>query len=119
MAAQKYYIDKLMRQAAGAPAGRTRGLIKAAVPEEPVANAIFIQWLLEESRPAGHAQLAAINGALQKRYLKQLGRDAPGIDSATVAKLKRDGITMRWPRATAARTTSRNARRTECPFRCR
>jgi hypothetical protein len=80
VSAQNYYINSLLRQAG---TGRQRGkltvseaqkLIYSMVEEEVLANALFIDWLVENVQPANAANLTSINEALRWHYLDQVQR---------------------------------------------
>jgi hypothetical protein len=105
--AQRYYIDALTNEARTAPETvdraeieRIRELIYDRVEDDILANALFVDYLLETVQPDERAQISAVNNALRwHHFLYGLDRPRPqedrwtkGIDPDTAAELEENGV---------------------------
>lgn len=106
---QRTYIARLLSQAESGlhetgldehQIARTRALIDRADEDEILANALYIDWLIDKVQPEERAHLTSINNAMRWRYyLETLGEERPtkgtwskGIDPAAAKELVAEGI---------------------------
>jgi hypothetical protein len=102
--AQSYYINSLLRQVVTGPqqgklaVNEAQKLIYAMVGDGILANALFIDWLVENSKPTNAANLISVNGALRLYYLEKLEQarskdsKSKGIDRDAAERLEKAGI---------------------------
>jgi hypothetical protein len=101
---QRQYIETLRRQAeaiGGLSIGPTQALIASQVNDDLLANALFIEWLLDQVRPDERANMKAVNAAMRAHYLDKLRpsslsrrerHDTKGVGSAIAQRLLANGI---------------------------
>jgi len=79
--AQKYYIDTLLKAAKAGQAPNdltddrieeTQKLIYSLVEDEILANALFVDWLIEKAQPQNIAHLTSVNNALRWYYVLEI-----------------------------------------------
>jgi|GEM_PF-1734529 len=82
--AQKYYIDTLRKNAqvrreeinlTDNVIQETQNLISSLVEDKILANALFIDWLIEKVRPNNIAHLTSVNNALRWHYVLKIQRE--------------------------------------------
>jgi hypothetical protein len=84
-ATQQVYIARLEPGVAGA--AEMRAQLRAETPDDIIANARYIAWLLERTNDAQHATIKAVNGAI--RMLR--ARDVPDGDLEIAARATYNG----------------------------
>lgn len=98
---QNYYISTLLTQSRDLrSAKKIRALIAGQVSDSILANALFIDWLVDKQNPANTAHLVSVNGALRWRYILELQTDtrlrewldSKGINPEIARKLEDNGI---------------------------
>ena len=81
---QKYYIQKLLNEnerrdkrlrLPGARIDESRSTIASEVDDETLANALFLDWLIEKTQPENTAQLTIANNALRWHYVGKIQKD--------------------------------------------
>lgn len=102
--AQKYYILTLQKEPESSQAGaQVRKLIESLVDDEILANALFIDWLIETVEPDNLAHLTSVNNALRWYYVLNIQGDpvlptgnewSKGIKSEIAQQLEREGLTV-------------------------
>jgi hypothetical protein len=101
--AQRYYIRTLRESAVGRDAlafDATRAIVDREVQDRVLADAIYIDWLIEAVEPSNAATLTAINGALRWHYIDVLAgrewsadeREWKGVGKSTVDRLRERGV---------------------------
>ena len=101
--AQRYYIDSLIAQARERKAiafDEARKTIDDAVKDRVLADATYLDWLIDVVDPDNAATLRAINNALRWRYMFDLGkvewtqdqRDWKGLGKDIAKRLRDRGI---------------------------
>lgn len=107
--AQEFYIDTLMKQAEAIPdpgeltrrsMQQTQREISNLVEDDILANALFIDWLIEKLQPDNTAHITSVNNALRWYYYLDILRNNPpdgnswtkGIEPEAAKELEANGI---------------------------
>lgn len=72
--AQSYHIAALERSASS-EARATRETIDGLVDDEVLANALYLDWLIDAAEPRDRAHVVSVNNALRWRYVYEFQRD--------------------------------------------
>lgn len=101
--AQRYNIETLRaaaRDRKGIALAETRTLIDSAVNDRVIADAIYLDWLIDVVEPENAATLRAINNALRWHYMDELSkrdwsqdqRDWKGVGRDIASRLRERGV---------------------------
>ena len=101
---QEKYIEELsnLRQAKQLPVSNISKLIYELVPDPVIANALFLDWLIENTKPENEAVITLHNSALRWDYISRFKPDlmpknnrfGKGVDPAVARKLEDAGISV-------------------------
>lgn len=110
LAAQEHYIQTTwdsLKKVSPSLGLEIKNAIYNAVDDKTLANALFLDWLLEKVQPKNVAHLTVTNNALRWYYVKNIQKDpilpegdkewAKGIEANIAIELENKGIKMYLP----------------------